>query len=120
MINDYHIKMNPPVLLFILILKEKTMAFILTAFDRTDTGALERRMKTRPEHLEKISHIKKAGEYLFGGAILNDSGVMIGSVIIYDVPDRATLDALLENEPYIYNHVWEKIEIRPFRPAKIE
>jgi len=63
---------------------------------------------------------KKRGEVLFGGAILNDYGEMIGSVIIYDVPDRATLDALLKNEPYIYNHVWEKIEIRPFRPAKIE
>jgi uncharacterized protein YciI len=120
MINDYHIKMNQPVLLFILILKEKTMVFILTAFDSTDPDALERRMKTRPDHLEKIAHVKKAGNYLFGGAILNDSGEMIGSVIIYDVPDRATLDRILENEPYIYDHVWENIEIRPFRPAKIE
>lgn len=120
MINDYHKKKDLPVRLFILILKEKAMAFILTAYDGTDPGALERRMKTRPEHLEKISLVKKAGNYLFGGAILNDSGVMIGSVIIYDVPDRETLDKVLENEPYIYNHVWGKIEIRPFRPAKIE
>jgi hypothetical protein len=96
------------------------MAFILTAYDGTDPNAPDRRKKTRPEHLEKISHIKKEGKYLFGGAILNDYGEMIGSVIIYDVPDRATLDALLKNEPYIYNNVWEKIEIRPFRPAKIE
>jgi len=96
------------------------MAFILTAFDGTDPGAPERRMKIRPEHLEKISQIKKEGKYLFGGAILNDSGIMIGSVIIYDVPDRAALDKILENEPYIYNHIWEKIEIRPFRPAKPE
>jgi Uncharacterized protein conserved in bacteria len=96
------------------------MVFILTAFDGTDPGAPERRMKIRPEHLEKISQIKKEGKYLFGGAILNDSGIMIGSVIIYDVPDRAALDKILENEPYIYNHIWEKIEIRPFRPAKPE
>jgi uncharacterized protein YciI len=96
------------------------MTFILTAFDGTDPGAPERRMKIRPEHLEKISLIKKEGKYLFGGAILNDSGIMIGSVIIYDVPDRAALDRILENEPYIYNHIWEKIEIRPFRPAKPE
>jgi uncharacterized protein len=120
MINDYHITTKVPILLFILILKEKAMAYILTAFDGTDPGALERRMKTRPDHLEKITHVKKAGNYLFGGAILNDSGQMIGSVIIYDVPDRAALDRILENEPYIYDHVWENIEIRPFRPAKIE
>jgi uncharacterized protein len=96
------------------------MVYILTAFDGTDPGAPERRMRVRPDHLEKISHVKKAGNYLFGGAILNDSGEMIGSVIFYDVPDRAALDKILENEPYINDKVWEKIEIRPFRPAKIE
>jgi uncharacterized protein len=96
------------------------MVYILTAFDGTDPGAPERRMKIRPDHLEKISYVKKAGNYLFGGAILNDSGEMIGSVIFYDVPDRAALDRILENEPYINGRVWEKIEIRPFRPAKIE
>jgi uncharacterized protein YciI len=44
---------------------------------------------------------------------------MIGSMILYEVPDRAFLDNLLKNEPYIYNKVWEKIEIKPFRLAKI-
>lgn len=96
------------------------MQFILIAYDGTDAGALERRLKSRPEHLEKISHVKKAGEFLFGGAILNDDGKMIGSVILYDVPDRAALDERLKNEPYIYNKVWEKIEIRPFRLAAVE
>jgi uncharacterized protein YciI len=96
------------------------MQFLLLAYDRTDDGALDRRMKSRPEHLEKIAIVKKAGEFLCGGAILDDSGNMIGSMILYEVPDRATLDERLRNEPYIYNKVWEKIEIRPFRMAKIE
>ena len=95
------------------------MQFILIAYDGTDKGALERRMKARPEHLEKISGVKKAGEFLFGGAILDDTGKMIGSVILYDVPDRAALDERLKHEPYNYNKVWEKIEIRPFRLATI-
>ncbi len=96
------------------------MQFLLLAYDGTDDGALDRRMKSRPEHLEKIAVVKKAGEFLCGGAILDDSGNMIGSMILYEVPDRATLDERLRNEPYIYNKVWEKIEIRPFRMAKIE
>ncbi|OFY62869.1 MAG: hypothetical protein A2V64_09185 [Bacteroidetes bacterium RBG_13_43_22] len=96
------------------------MQFLLTAYDGTDSGALDRRMKCRPEHLEKITEVKKAGEFLFGGAILDDSGQMIGSMILYEVPDRVTLDERLKNEPYIYNKVWEKIDIRPFRLAKIE
>jgi uncharacterized protein YciI len=96
------------------------MQFILIAFDGTDPGALERRMKCRPEHLEKIGYVKKAGKFLCGGAIMNDEGTMIGSMILYEVADRAELDRMLLDEPYIYNKVWEKIDIRPFRMAKIE
>ena len=94
------------------------MQFLLLAYDGTDAGATERRLKIRPEHLEKIENLKKAGEFIFGGAILNEGGQMIGSVIIYDFPDRASLDERLKDEPYICGKVWEKIEIRPFRLAK--
>lgn len=96
------------------------MQFILIAYDGIDEGALERRMKVRTEHLEKITNVKKAGHYICGGAILDNSGKMIGSMILYDVENRAELDNLLLNEPYICNKVWENIEIRPFRAAKIE
>jgi len=96
------------------------MQFLLIAYDRTDPEGYDRRMKSRPEHLEKIAVVKKAGQFLCGGAILDDSGKMIGSMILYEAEDRQALDKLLENEPYIYNRVWEKIEIRPFKMAKIE
>lgn len=95
------------------------MHFLLIAYDGTDAGAFDRRMKSRPEHLEKIAMVKKAGEYVCGGAILDDDGKMIGSMILYEMPDRAALDRRLKDEPYIYNNVWEKVEIRPFRLAKI-
>jgi len=96
------------------------MQFLLVAYDGTDPGAFERRMKVRPDHLEKIAVLKKRGEFLLGGAILDDNEKMIGSIIVYEFPDRAALDRSLENEPYIVNTVWKKIEIRPYRLAKIE
>jgi uncharacterized protein YciI len=95
------------------------MQFILIAFDGTDAGAPERRQKSRPEHLEKIARTKNAGNFLFGGAILNDQDQMIGSTILYEVGNREELDRILKDEPYIINKVWEKIDIRPFRLAKI-
>ena len=94
------------------------MQFILLAYDGTDTQALERRMKVREEHLGKIDILKKTGEFLCGGAILDDDGKMIGSMIVYDYPDRQALDQMLKNEPYFTENVWEKIEIRPFRMAR--
>jgi uncharacterized protein len=96
------------------------MQFLLIAFDGTDPGAFGRRMRVRPEHLEKIALLKKKGEFLLGGAILDDKGQMIGSMIVYEFPDRASLDRRLKEEPYVTNGVWQKIEIMPYRLAKIE
>jgi uncharacterized protein YciI len=96
------------------------MQFLLIAYDGTDAGALERRMKVREDHLGKIARLKKSEEFLFGGAILDNAGKMIGSMIVYDFPDRQMLDAKLKEEPYITEGVWKKIEIQPFRHARIE
>jgi hypothetical protein len=93
------------------------MQFLLTAYDGTDSGAPERRMKVRPTHLAKIEMLKKSGEFIFGGAILDDKGQMIGSMIVYEVPDRKALDEMLKDEPYIYGKVWKKVTIAPFRRA---
>ncbi len=96
------------------------MQFLLIAYDGTDPGAPDRRMKVRPEHLEKISVLKKSGEFLLGGAILDDKGRMIGSMIVYEFPDREALEQRLKEEPYITGNVWQKIEIHPYRLANIE
>jgi uncharacterized protein len=114
--------------LFVLNLTEKyksyliklLMQFLLIAFDGTDAEALDRRLKVRGEHLDKIALLKKSGEFLFGGAILNDDGKMIGSMIVYEFPDRQSLDEMLKKEPYVTGKVWEKIEIHPFRQPKPE
>ncbi len=96
------------------------MQFLLIAFDGTDAGALDRRMSVREEHLRKIKILKQTGEFIVGGAILDDTGKMIGSSILYEFPDRRALDEKLKDEPYITKGVWEKVEIRPFRLATIE
>lgn len=94
------------------------MQFLLIAYDGTDPEALQRRLNVRENHLEKIGLLKNAGNFLFGGAILDENGKMIGSMIVYDFPDRKALDESLKDEPYITAGVWKKIEIQPFRHAK--
>jgi uncharacterized protein len=95
------------------------MQFILIAYDGTDFEAMNRRMKVREEHLSKTAVMKKNGEVLFGGAILDENGKMIGSTIVYEFPDRKSLDDMLKEEVYISGGVWKKIQIHPFRLAKI-
>lgn len=96
------------------------MQFVLMGYDGTDEGALDRRMKVREDHLAKVKVLKGKGLILFGGAILDDNGKMIGSVMVYDTADRQALDELLKDEPYINGDVWRKVDIRPFRLAKLD
>ena len=82
------------------------MQFIITAHD--GENMLEKRMAVRPRHLEGM---EKLGEHIvLAGGLLDDEGKMKGSVLVLDLEDRAALDDYLKNEPYVVEHVWEKIE----------
>ena len=96
------------------------MQFLLIAYDATDPDALTLRLKVREEHFANIAVLRKSGEFVFGGAILDENGKMIGSMILYDFPDRQSMDQKLKEEPYVTYKVWEKITIQPFRLARIE
>ena len=83
------------------------MQFIITAHD--GENVMDKRMAVRPRHLEGMA---KLGEHIVcAGGLLDDEGKMKGSVLILDLEDRAALDDYLKNEPYVVEHVWEKIEI---------
>jgi uncharacterized protein len=99
-------------------LNKYKMQFLLLGHDGSDADALNRRMNAREDHLKKIDQLRQSGIFLFGGAILSDSGQMIGSMVVYEVPDRESLDEVLKDEPYILGKVWERVEIKPLRLAK--
>ena len=83
------------------------MQFIITAHD--GENMLDRRMAVRPRHLEGMAKLGK--HIILAGGLLDDEGKMKGSVLILDFEDRAALDDYLKNEPYVVEHVWEKIEL---------
>lgn len=91
------------------------MQFLVLAFDGTDPEALSRRLAQREKHIALIDALKAEGHFLHGGAILNDSGDMIGSVLVCAFPDREALDEWLAQEPYVIGKVWERIEVMPYR-----
>ncbi len=93
--------------------------YVVTAYDHTDTGALERRMNVRPFHLDGAKKLKENGNYVLGGAMLNDDGKMIGSVMILQFETNADLEAWKLNEPYITQKIWESVEIKPFKVAAV-
>ena len=94
--------------------------FLVLAYDGTDEAAGARRRAARPGHFEGIKPLVAKGELLAAGAILDDTGKMIGSAVMAEFPSRAELDAWLARDPYVTEGVWRKIEIRPFRMAVLD
>ena len=88
------------------------MQFVVTAMDFRDEDALNRRMAAREPHLASVRKMIEQGEFLSGGAILDDNGRMVGSSLHLEFPDRAALEARLQQDPYVSRRVWEHIEIK--------
>ena len=93
--------------------------YLISALDFTDENALERRMKARPQHLETMKMLKTSGNYVLGGAILNDQGQMIGSSIIVQFETDQQVSAWLAEEPYLLMKVWEKADVKLFKVAEV-
>ena|SRR5579859_3825864 len=91
------------------------MQFIVTARDGIDEGALQRRLAVREAHLALGATLAATGQHLYAAALLNEAGIMVGSVIICEYPSREALDEWLAQEPYVTGNVWQQIEVQPCR-----
>ena len=93
--------------------------YIVTGYDYTDEGALKRRMDIRPHHLDGARDLKEKGNYVVGGALLNEEGNMIGSIMILQFENEEELDAWKRSEPYITQKIWESVDVKPFKVADV-
>ncbi len=93
--------------------------YLITAYDYTDEGAFERRMGVRPHHLDGAKDLKAKGNYVLGGAMLNEEGKMIGSTMILQFENEEELVAWKQGEPYITQKIWESVDIKPFNVANV-
>src|SRR5262245_14153673 len=93
--------------------------YLIMAQDGRDEDALERRKLVRPLHMEGARKLKENGNFVIGGAILDDNDNMRGSIMIVQFETEEGLKEWYSNEPYITNGVWKVIEIKPFRVASV-
>ena len=93
------------------------MEYLILAYDGEDSEAKSRRLAAREAHLAKARALKDRGNFVCGGALLDDDGNMIGSTLYMDFEKREELDQWLETDPYTVGGVWVKIEVKPIRLA---
>ncbi len=83
------------------------MQFLVKAYD--GEGMLEKRMEVRPRHLEGMKALGQ--QIICAGGLLDKEGRMKGSALVMEFESRAALDEYLENEPYVVEGVWQKVEV---------
>lgn len=91
------------------------MQFTIIARDDTAVGTLEKRLAAREKHMERIHAMKAEGTIIDGGALIDNDGKMIGSVVLCEFTDRTALDSYIESEIYFTEGVWKDVSILPFR-----
>ena len=83
------------------------MQFIIKAYD--GPHMLEKRLAVRPRHLAGMERLKD--HIIVAGGLLDEEGRMKGSALVMEFDSRTDLDDYLNNEPYVLEGVWKKIEV---------
>ncbi|MGF1613929.1 MAG: YciI family protein [Gammaproteobacteria bacterium] len=84
-------------------------------------NSLERRLRARPAHLERLRKLKEQGRLLLAGphpAIdAEDPGPagFIGSLVVAEFSSRAAAEAWAADDPYVTAGVYAKVDIKPFK-----
>jgi len=90
------------------------MLFSVHALDVPNSAA-----KRQAVHAEHVAHLKTAKDHgvtiTVGGPLVADDGkTSIGSLMVFDAPDRATVEKFNRADPFAKTGVWAKVEIQRF------
>jgi len=93
------------------------MTYVIHAYDYPNS--FDKRMATRSDHLDYVRKLKANGQFILGGALLDEAGQMMGSMLMLTLDTDDQLQEYLRTDPYIVQGVWEKIDVKPFRQAEV-
>lgn len=86
-------------------------------------GALPARLAARPAHLARLQALAAAGRLKLAGPLpaldAEDPGPagFTGSLVVAEFPSLAEARVWADAEPYLAAGVFERVEVRPFRPV---
>ena len=87
------------------------MLFAIYASDKENS--IELRMNTREAHLAYLID----SPLVFAGPLLDDEGIMCGSLIVLEMDDIAQVKNFADNDPYAVAGLFKNVEIRHFVKA---
>jgi uncharacterized protein len=84
-------------------------------------NSLEKRLKSRPEHIVRVQELQKQGRLLVAGpnpAIdSEDPGPagFSGSIIIAEFDSLQDAESWIQDDPFVHAGVYDKITVKPFK-----
>ena len=85
------------------------MLFVIIGHDGPNGASL--RPTVRPAHLENLRPLIERGKLIIGGPFTDGSG----SLMIVDMESEAEAREFAQNDPYVKQGVFERVEVKPFR-----
>jgi uncharacterized protein len=89
------------------------MLFAIICTDKP--GHLALRIATRPGHVAYLASLDAQAR--LAGPFLDEEGEMNGTLVIVDVADRATAQAIADDDPYAKAGLFQSVDIRAWRWA---
>lgn len=95
------------------------MLYAIIAEDVADS--LEKRLASRPAHVERLNALKDAGRLVLAGphpTIDSEdpgSAGFSGSLIVAEFPSLTDAQAWADQDPYISAGVYENVAVKPFK-----
>ena len=95
------------------------MLFVVHALDKKEI------LPTRAKHYRAhCIHLDQAEEHAVDVVtadtlVADDGETPLGSIIIVDAADRATVDAFTRSDPYCVNGVWERVAIHRLHASAV-
>jgi uncharacterized protein len=89
--------------------------FLIYAWDAKGDHAVAKRDALRPVHAATIKALFDEGHVVLGAGLLDDDGVVRGSLVIVDFPSRDDVDTYLASEPFATEGLWDRVEVHPLR-----
>ena len=87
------------------------MLFAIYALDKENS--IELRMNTREAHLTYLVD----SPLVFAGPLLDDEGIMCGSLIVLEMDNISQVKNFADNDPYAVAGLFKNVEIRHFVKA---
>ncbi|OLY79603.1 hypothetical protein AYI68_g2616 [Smittium mucronatum] len=82
--------------------------FLVYVHDFSDKDCINRRLSAREQEINDKTVLKKQGKLkIMGGALVDESGFMSGSSLVYLAEDKEKVLELMKNDVYAKAGVWD-------------